>query len=185
MNDAPAPGDAMLLPRMWRRGLAGVLDTGSGVCAAAALVYAGIIDVSFWLAPVDGLLAPEAFGLRLVQEPGALLRLLVLIALPLACWHAAWGLTRGGTPGERIARLAVVDRDGRSAGGVRRVVRGAMYVALGPLLLLPLLFPWVSRTQRGLPDLVARTWVVDARCVPFRGMIPRRGPSSPTGSRPA
>jgi uncharacterized RDD family membrane protein YckC len=169
---------------MWRRLAGGLVDTAAVAGIVAGLIGVGAMPGAFFFEPIEGLLSLEAVGLRLVQQPTLLLKSVFAMTLPLVLWHALWGCF-ARTPGEWLAGLVVVDATGSLAGPLRRIVRGGAYLSWGASLGLTAFFPWISRTQRGFPDLVARTWVVDARCPAGREVLARRGPRLPTRGRPS
>lgn len=179
-----APVDVLAIAPRWRRALAGLVDTAGSAAIALGLIAAGLVPGAFFFEPIEGLLLPEAVGLRLVQRPWLLAEAIAVLTMPLVFWHLFWGLV-SRTPGERIGGLVAVDSDGLVAGRLRRSVRAIGYSSWGATLGLAAFFPWISRTQRGFPDLIARTWVVDALCPAGRNLLAGRGPRLVTSDRPS
>lgn len=151
------------LAPFWRRALAGTIDGAFGIAAAVGLVAIGLVDLSSWTTPTSDLLVIDHIAVRFANDPGAAWRVWMMLAMPWVLWRTGWGATAGGTPGERVARLHLVDGSGMAASPVRGALRGACSVAAAATLGLALGATWVSRTQRGVGELVTRTWLVDAR----------------------
>lgn len=151
------------LAPFWRRGLAGLVDGGVGIAGAGALVVLGLVPLSGWIRPAEGLLLVDHVAARFADDPWSAWRLWMLLAAPWVLWRTVWGATAGGTPGERLAKVSLVDASGMAAGPLRGLARGLASVLVAASVGLLLGAPWVSRTQRGFGELVSRTWLVDAR----------------------
>ncbi len=145
---------------MSRRALAGLVDTAGAGATAWALHATGLLPLLRWYVPAEGFLPLESVGIALRSAPWAAYADMARLAVALVAWHAAPALLGGVSPGAWAMRLRAVDADGDAAGPVRLLARAAVYAALPLSLGLMAGLPWISRTQRGLPDLVARTWLV-------------------------
>jgi hypothetical protein len=151
------------LAPFWRRLLAGAVDGAVGILGAGALVLFDLVPLGEWTTTSGDLLLVDHIAVRMTNDPGGAWTLWMMMAMPWVLWRAAWGITAGGTPGERVARLGLVDASGMAASPVRGLIRGGCSLFVAGSVGLLLGAPWVSRTQRGVGEMMTRTWLIDAR----------------------
>lgn len=144
---------------LWRRLAAALVD------GAALLITAGLLNWAL-LATMD--LPPLLSGARglgkvlalLDLSPWAILgRIAPALVMAAGYFGAFWALT-GQTPGQRLLKIRVVDRHGRTPHPVTVLLRLlGQAIALAPAA-LGWLWLAVDRENRGWHDHLARTWVV-------------------------
>jgi uncharacterized RDD family membrane protein YckC len=148
-------------PESWRRVAAGALDALPFVAAGLALATTLLRDASAGLpAPavgLDGLLDLVAREQVIVLSVAAAVTLAHFVYATLA--HAL----AGATLGKRLLGLRVAGPDGGRPSLGRSAARAGLAVLSGALLGLGLLLALFTGSGRALHDLLARTWVVEAR----------------------
>ncbi len=143
--------------------LGGAVDIGGGLLISVVLWRLGMLEWDRWYAADEGLLWIEATSLRFYRDPGPFFVDLLVAWVPVMLWHAVLGGLFGRTPGMRVAGLEAVEASGQRADALRMLGRGLWYVLWPLSLFLVVLWIPASRSQRGLHDLLARTWIVKAR----------------------
>jgi uncharacterized RDD family membrane protein YckC len=144
----------------WRRVVAWVVDGVPFLAAGAALAGAFVREARV---VVPG----AAAGLDLLdfvaRERVIVLSVAAVVVLALGVYATLCHALAGATLGKRLVGLRVVGPDGARPTLARSATRSALAVlsaaALGLGFLLALFVP----SGRGLHDLLARTWVVDAQ----------------------
>jgi len=150
-------------PGWMRRIFASVVDLGASAALTFCAVWAGWIPLAHWWTHPPDLLPLDHVALTVWATPSVIVRDALLLSLIWVMWHGLWGVFAGRTPGFMVARLMVVDAHGLPASPLRALARAAGYLSWPLSLGLAIGAAWISRSGRGVPDLVARTWVVRAR----------------------
>lgn len=139
---------------------AGSVDLVLGVLCAALLVVLGVVDVERWSQPAGGLPIFEHVAVELYTTRAETLRDWLTLWVPFVAYHTLTGLLRRPTLGAALTGLSVVGPDGHAASALRGLIRGLGYLLWPATGLLAPCWVFVSPSQRGLHDLIARTWVV-------------------------
>lgn len=155
-----APRRTRSLPSRTRRALAGTVDLGVGLLGAVALIATGLIDVSRWIDGSPDLPMLEHIAVELYSTRAQTAWTWVGLWTPFVVYHAVCGVLRRATIGATLTGLLVVGTDGHAASAGQGLFRGIAYL-LWPLTgLLAAAWSFVSPSQRGFHDLVARAWVI-------------------------
>jgi uncharacterized RDD family membrane protein YckC len=143
-----------------RRVLAGAIDVlpflAGGLALARAFVRAAGRGLPAPATGLDGLLDLVA------REQVIVLSVAAVVTLALGAYATLAHALAGATLGKRLLGLRVVGRDGVRPSFARSTARSALLVLSVVLLGLGVLLALFTRSGRGLHDLVARTWVVEA-----------------------
>lgn len=131
-----------------------------------AALAAGMITLGWWDPPAlyedPTLPLLERMAVTVAWGWAAGLRALVVLHLPWVLWHATWGVLTRETPGARLARIELVDRDGLPAGPGQRLLRAALLLTWPLSLYGVALVSAVVPSGRGLADVLAGVVAVDA-----------------------
>ena len=147
-------------PASWRRPAAWAIDAGplvGGVLyLGSSLLASATVAGAAPVAGVDGLLD------LLARESGIVLSLAALLAVSLSVYATLAHALAGATLGKWMLGLRVVGPDGKRPSLARSTARATLAAASGALLGLGFLVALFTRSGRGLHDVLARTWVVEA-----------------------
>lgn len=143
---------------LWRRALAVGIDSGTALVAIAVGFLFGAFDASVFR-PEPGWFWTE-WALRYwLDAPHTYVRPIAAWLVLSASWVLGWELVSGRTPGDRLLRLEVVDRDGDPPHPARIGLR-ALGVAVNIATLgLGWLWAFVSPSRRALHDVISGTTV--------------------------
>jgi uncharacterized RDD family membrane protein YckC len=133
----------------WRQWCAAIVD-GAG---SAAVVF-GLVRLAMWALSIK----PSTQALIDALHSNVLQLVPVAVAWPLgvALWHGL-ALAFGGTPGQRLLGLRLVDNHGHSAGPIRLAIRAIVAGTTAVFLVGPTWALLVDGRRRGCGDIVART----------------------------
>ncbi|HET8539175.1 MAG TPA: RDD family protein [Anaeromyxobacter sp.] len=144
----------------WRRaaawGVDGVPFLAGGVALSRALVREATVGVP---GPVTGLDLLDFVA----RERVIVLSVAAAVVLALGVYATLAHALAGATFGKRLLHLRVVGPDGGRPSLARSAARSALAFASIAALGLGFLLALFTPSGRGLHDLVARTWVVDAQ----------------------
>ncbi|ETT87290.1 RDD family protein [Viridibacillus sp. FSL R5-0477] len=138
----------------WIRFLASIID--AAVVAVATALIGGVLKVP------KGVISEMIFGdeLYLTTYPLyswilIIVGILYFIGLPATPWR--------GTVGKKVLGIEIVDKNGDTISIFRSVIRNVARIFSGLLLGLGYIIAAFHPQKRALHDLVANTYVIDAR----------------------
>ena len=151
-------------PPTWRRVAAAALDAApfaaGGIGLARTFVREAAVGLPAPPTGIDGLVD------LVVRERAIVVPVLAASALAFLVYATLAHALAGATLGKRLLRLRVAGPDGERPSLARSAARSALVVLSLALLGMGLLLALFSRSGRALHDLLARTWVVEARADP-------------------